>query len=57
MHIPIFFCRQWRDVGEQPSRWAKIDLFFEGPAEDVELPQVELHQVELHQVELHQVSR
>ena len=33
------FCRQWRDVGEQPSLWAKLELFFEG-REDVELHQV-----------------
>ena len=35
----LLVCKRWRDLGEQPSLWAKLELQFEGTKE------VELHQV------------
>ena len=42
LHIQIFVCRKWRDAGEHPSLWGKLQLYFEGPRDPEE---GELHQL------------
>ena len=43
--VSTVFCRQWREVGEQPILWAKLELHFSEDVFEKEPEKPLLHQV------------